>query len=45
MNAASVLAQDNRTGLVLTVFAVFVVGVVLMSLLDASEKEDRKSVV
>ncbi|MFI2371709.1 cation acetate symporter [Streptomyces sp. NPDC018833] len=39
MNAALVLAQENRTGLVLTVFAVFVVGVVLMSLMDAAEKD------
>lgn len=39
MNTASVLAQATHTGLVITVFAVFVVAVVLISLLDAAQPD------
>ena len=38
-SAASVLAQGNHAGVVIAVFAVFVVGVVLISLLDASDTD------
>ncbi|WP_337192080.1 solute symporter family protein [Streptomyces sp. HUCO-GS316] len=39
MTASPMLAQTSHTALVITVFAVFVVGVVLISLLDASQSD------